>query len=102
MFLADIIAADPISGGAGWFGAGLLGLVLGWLMLKHLPDKDKQVENLIKTKDLAINEIVKAFQSEIKIEREVFQTEMKAERLSCDKHFDSVSRSIEALAQRYK
>ena len=35
-------AADPISGGAGWVGAGLLGLVLGWLLLKHLPDKDRQ------------------------------------------------------------
>lgn len=35
---------DPISGGAGWVGAGLLGLLLGWLLLKHLPDKDKREE----------------------------------------------------------
>ena len=26
---------------AGWGGAGLLGLVLSWLLLKHLPDLDK-------------------------------------------------------------
>lgn len=38
---------DPISGGAGWVGAGLLGLVLAWLLLKHLPDKDKQINNLV-------------------------------------------------------
>lgn len=37
-------AMDPISGGAGWIGAGLLGLVLGWLLLKHLPDKDRRDE----------------------------------------------------------
>lgn len=39
------VVADPISGGAGWVGAGLLGLVLGWLLLVHLPAKDKQLEN---------------------------------------------------------
>src|SRR5689334_4997153 len=35
---------DSLSGGAGWFGAGLLGLVLGWLLLVHLPSKDKQLK----------------------------------------------------------
>lgn len=39
--------SDPISGGAGWVGAGLLGLVLGWLLLKHIPDKDRQLKELI-------------------------------------------------------
>lgn len=37
-------SVDPISGGAGWVGAGLLGLVLCWLLLKHLPDKDRRDE----------------------------------------------------------
>lgn len=35
--------ADPLSGGSGWVGAGLLGLVLAWLLLKYLPDKDRQL-----------------------------------------------------------
>lgn len=34
---------DP-NGSAGWAGAGLLGLVLGWLLLKHLPEKDRQAK----------------------------------------------------------
>ena len=42
---------EPLSGGAGWVGAGLLGLVLCWLLLKHLPDKDRQLENFIKSRD---------------------------------------------------
>lgn len=42
---------SPITGGAGWAGAGLLGLVLAWLLLKHLPDKDKQLTELIKIHD---------------------------------------------------
>ncbi len=41
--LAQTVIPDAISGGAGWAGAGLLGLVLGWLLLKHLPEKDAQL-----------------------------------------------------------
>lgn len=41
------VPTDPLSGGAGWVGAGLLGLVLCWLLLKHLPDKDRQQRELI-------------------------------------------------------
>jgi len=49
---------DPISGGAGWVGAGLLGLVLGWLLLIHLPQKDKQLVQLLETKDKQIAESI--------------------------------------------
>jgi hypothetical protein len=47
---------DPISGGAGWVGAGLLGLVLSWLLLKYLPDKDRQLKELIDAKDKALKD----------------------------------------------
>lgn len=50
IFIAQQVA-DPISGGAGWVGAGLLGLVLGWLLLVHLPAKDKQLKDLLELKD---------------------------------------------------
>ena len=45
----QLFAQSPevISGGAGWVGAGLLGAVLSWLTLVHLPAKDKQVKELI-------------------------------------------------------
>jgi hypothetical protein len=32
---------------SGWVGAGLLGSVLGWLLMKHLPEKDAQIERMI-------------------------------------------------------
>lgn len=48
-------AVDPISGGAGWVGAGLLGLVLGWLLLVHLPNKDKQMKDYVTDKDTQLN-----------------------------------------------
>ena len=45
-----LFAQDTVSmlaGAGGWAGAGLLGLVLGWLLLKHLPAKDAQLDKLI-------------------------------------------------------
>jgi hypothetical protein len=39
--------ADTIAGASGWAGAGLLGLVLGWLLMIHLPAKDKLFKELI-------------------------------------------------------
>lgn len=41
------VGADAISGPAGWVGAGLLGLVLSWLLFVHLPAKDKQLKEMI-------------------------------------------------------
>lgn len=35
--LAQVTDADSLSGGAGWVGAGLLGVVMAWLLFKHLP-----------------------------------------------------------------
>ena len=46
---------DPFTG-SGWAGAGLLGLVLGWLLLKHLPAKDAQLEKLIERQELAMKD----------------------------------------------
>ena len=37
--------------GAGWVGAGLLGLILSWLAFRHLPEKDAMIERLIKRSD---------------------------------------------------
>lgn len=52
------LGADPISGGAGWVGAGLLGLVLGWLLILHLPAKDKQLKELQDARDNQVKEII--------------------------------------------
>ncbi len=44
---APQVNSDPISGGAGWVGAGLLGAVLAWLMFVHIPAGAKQMRELI-------------------------------------------------------
>ncbi len=38
---------DPLTGGAGWASAGLFGMVLAWLLMIHLPAKDKQITTLV-------------------------------------------------------
>ena len=67
---------DPISGGAGWVGAGLLGLVLGWLLLVHLPSKDKQQRDLIDTFHQRSDRIATLNATESAAQREAFQGAM--------------------------
>lgn len=58
IMLVAQMANDPLSGGAGWVGAGLLGCVLAWLMFWHLPAKDAQITVIIQTKDKQISDIL--------------------------------------------
>jgi hypothetical protein len=58
--LAQVIS-DPLSGGAGWVGTGLLGSVLGWLLFIHLPKKDQQVLDLINSRDKLVEKLTADF-----------------------------------------
>ena len=70
---------DPISGGAGWLGAGLLGLVLGWLFLWHIPKLGKDQ-----------TEAVKAVVDHCDKELQTIRSE-------CKEYIDRLSRAIESL-----
>ncbi len=52
--------------GAGWVGAGLLGSVLAWLLLKHLPAKDAQLERLVDKFDAQLRETRSDFRASLK------------------------------------
>jgi gas vesicle protein len=82
-------AADPISGGAGWVGTGLLGAVLSWLLLVHLPAKDKQLKEIMDSKDALLvaemnkrDEVIKdltiAFNTQSRDMRKEFRETMDA------------------------
>ncbi len=89
LLLADAApAVDPISGGAGWVGAGLLGLVLGWLLLVHLPAKDKHVKDVVADKDALLKEFVGDKDKQVMTLIETFSGELKAERETCEKRWD--------------
>jgi PAS domain S-box-containing protein len=61
--MLDVIVAqgDPISGGAGWVGAGLLGSVLLWLFFRHIPAKDAQFSDMVKERDATVKALAEAY-----------------------------------------
>jgi hypothetical protein len=69
---------EIVTGGAGWAGAGLLGAVLGWLLLKHLPEKDAQIERLIKRHDEALARVSLDHENEMKETRKEFREALSA------------------------
>ena len=104
-------AVDPLSGGAGWLGAGLLGLVLGWLLLKHLPDKDKQITKFIEDKDRHIiamsetyerklNVIVASYEKENRETKDEFRAALNSVLSHCDREVGRVTEAIARLDQK--
>lgn len=85
---------DPISGGAGWIGAGLLGLVLAWLLLKHLPEKDRQVERLVQACDAEVRTIVDKFDGAIRDGRTEFRDILNAMNTIHDRHVAALMTAI--------
>lgn len=83
---------NDLPGMSGWVGTGLLGSVLAWLLLRHLPEKDKQLMDLVKAKDDAVDSVVKAFRQEIGAERSACEKNTGIIAASIDKLADSVSR----------
>ncbi len=75
--------ADPISGGAGWVGAGLLGLVVGWILLKGWPDSMRLVR-----------ELVTSFSVEMEKERLMWQMRMTALSEAHDKMNDRLCKEF--------
>ncbi len=51
----------PESGATGWTSFGIAGLVLAWLLLKHLPAKDAQIERLISRSDTELRDARKEY-----------------------------------------
>lgn len=104
MLWADV---DPLTGGAGWAGAGLLGLVLAWLLLKHLPTKDAQFESLSRTKDEQIlalmnrnderlQQLATTFRQESREDKEEFKRALDAILAHCEREMSKVGDAMRA------
>lgn len=90
---------DPVSGNSGWAGAGLLGGVLGWLLFIHLPAKDKQITALVSAKDEVVKEIIQSKDEAINAAILQFKIELQKERETCEKTFERIASSIDALVK---
>jgi hypothetical protein len=77
--LAQGPVADPISGGAGWVGAGLLGMVLMWILLWMIPQMMK-----------AHKETVAGLMADLKETRLGYEKTLQDTRLGYEKALQSV------------
>ena len=94
-----VAQTDPISGGAGWVGAGLLGLVLAWLLLKHLPDKDRMIREILKEHDAEVKEIVAGFQGQLDRARGEYVASLK---YVADKSEQVMKEQVAALHREFE
>ena len=86
--------ADGLAGSSGWFGAGLLGLILSWLLLVHLPRQDKRSDDKdqaflarLEAKDQAHQKVIDAI---VANNRE----SMNAVVAHCKEEMDKITESI--------
>jgi hypothetical protein len=70
--LAENGESVALTGGAGWAGAGLLGLVMMWLLMKHLPDLAKERKDTSDSRDKIIQGIVTVHAQSLEKERQEF------------------------------
>lgn len=94
--LADA-GVDPLSGGAGWVGAGLLGAVLGWVLGVYIPSKDKQLTTMIETKDKQIETILIARDQSAAQERQAHQSALNQVTEHCARETDRARSDADRL-----
>lgn len=99
LLLAQSVA--PGSGWEGWTGAGLLGCVLGWLLLKHLPAKDQQLKEyvefkdnqlkkVLEDKDAALADLAAKYERKLEVVAKAFEKEAIESRIEFKRALDTV------------
>ena len=106
---------ESLSGSSGWVGAGLLGLVLSWLLLKHLPEKDQQLRALLdiqaaerkedrdsrqRERDLDRDARHKAGSDHLRIVGEIYENHREENRLERESFESRVNGVIQAIKQQ--
>jgi hypothetical protein len=88
-------SGDPISGGAGWIGAGLLGAVLSWVFVVHLPAKDKQIQFLLEQGRILTEGLVKTHRESLNEVASNFRAVNEQLSAHCDKELERLARLFE-------
>ena len=98
-----IAQTDPLSGGAGWVGAGLLGLVLLWLLMRHLPEQARQVERMVAAHETTMGAAMASqrvdFLASMLQERQDFREALERIQAHCDRNSAQLAAAIDKDAQ---
>ena len=90
MLLAEV-SLDPLSGGAGWVGTGLLGSVLAWLLFVHLPAKDKLLKEYMEAKDKAVDNLLQSQWANLQRMEVGYRNDLKTVAEHCKQELESVT-----------
>lgn len=99
-----IAQVDPagLSGGAGWVGAGLLGAVLGWLLLKHLPDKDRQFDKHTEGARSHVEKVLDRAMTEMATQRADHHEQLRQERENTERRHVENATAVRAIIEELK
>lgn len=102
---------------AGWSSFGLAGAILCWLFFRHLPekdrqmqDKDKQLIQLLRDHDAkeqrietvfkdSLNLITSTFRADSQATREAADRNLTLEREACERHFNTLTTAVEKSSE---
>ena len=96
--LAAADSLDPLAGGSGWVGAGLLGLVLCWLLFRHLPEKDKQLAELVSKHEAHVASVLAQAARAAADERADYRAELAAERALRQEQSHATAEALASLS----
>lgn len=102
LFLLLAQAGEAIPGGAlagGWASFGIVGLVLGWLLLRHLPDKDRHTKDLVATFTTHTENVISKFTAELTAGRTQFASELASERGATERRYTETMAALERRHQ---
>ena len=83
--------AGSLAGDGGWYGAGLLGAVLAWLLLYELPRRDKHIQT-----------ILTEYRAETKELREFCQATLNATAARCETEAAELRGEMEKARQTHR
>lgn len=93
---------EALVGASGWTGAGLLGLVMWWLAVKHLPAKDAQFERLLDIKDGQIKAAYGQYKSDLKDYREDHRVHLEKILEHCRRENEELGSMVRAQFETFQ
>ncbi len=94
LFWAEAGPQDFVTGIGGWSAAAILVGLMSWLLFRHLPAKDKQIEKLISDCDEHAKAIAQEYMKQIQQQRTDFDITLRYVVEQQEKHVRTMAEAI--------